>query len=81
MSAFVDYLQRMNREVPPSANFAGFLTEGSGPPDTNASPFYLFYRDTLTDDIFFTPNRDGVWEIALAGSYLDADEARLKISI
>jgi hypothetical protein len=81
MSAFVDYLKRMNREVPPSSNFAGFLTEVSGPPDTNTSPFYLFVRDTLTDDIYFTPNRDGVWEIALAGSYLDTDEGRLKVTI
>lgn len=81
MSAFSDYLKRLNVEVPPSPSFAGIITEGAGVPDANVSPFFMFYLDTETDDIFFTPNRDGVWEIALAGSYLDSDEGRLKITI
>jgi hypothetical protein len=81
MSAFSDYLRGMNTQVPPSPSFAGILTDGTGPPDANTSPFFFFYEDTETGDIYFTPNRDGTWEIALAGSYLDTDEARLKVEL
>ncbi len=80
MSAFSDYLLGLNVRVPPSPSFAGILTEGAGPPGANASPFFFFYHDTLTGDIYYTPNRDGTWEIALAGSYLDTDEGRLKVT-
>jgi len=82
MSALVDYLSALNVRVAPAEEFAGILVQGSGAPGAATSPFFMFYRDTTSDDVYFNPTRasDG-WEIMLAGSVLDSSEGRVKVTL
>ncbi len=54
--SIADHLRRFNQLVPPNELFAGICTEGAGEPDSNTSPFYLFYIDTDTDTVYFKGN-------------------------
>ncbi len=76
-----DYIKSAHLRTPPTPEFGALWTEGSGAPGANTSPFFLFYGDTTTNDVWFNPTRasDG-WEIALAGSYIDTDDGRLKVT-
>ena len=79
MATLYEYLEGLNIRVPPTAAFpGGVLTSGSGAPDVNVSPFYMFYKNTTNGDIYWpTEQRDG-WELGLAGTVLTDGEQRLK---
>ena len=80
--SLADYLRQAVRRTPPLPEYGGLLIEGSGAPGATTSPFFVFYVDSTSEDVWFNPTRatDG-WELALAGAQLETDEARLKVSL
>lgn len=77
-----EYLRLVQLRTPPSPEFGRVAIESTGAPDSNTTPFVMFYIDSETQDVWFNPTRstDG-WELALAGAQLETDEARLKVEI
>jgi hypothetical protein len=79
--SLIEYLREVNLRTPPTPEFGGFLLESSGAPDEKTSPFFVFYADSETGDVYWSADRSPTgWELAQGGQQLETDEARLRVT-
>jgi len=79
---FAEYLRTEGVRTAPTPDHMGLFTGGSGAPGAATSPFFFFYVDTDTDDVYFNSDRTlAGWTLALPGTALSAGGAVLTATI